>query len=504
MSRPNVLFVMTDQQRFDTIAALGNTHVATPNLDRLVVRGVAFTRAYSPCPVCVPARYIIRTGRQSPRTGVFSNWVPEDIRGHVEDRCGPYLARTMSNLGYRTFGVGKFHTNPWNEDLGYDVKLPAEELYGDRERRAGDAYASFIDDEHPEFAHVEGLMGERSEMYYMPQTSPFPARLTSEDWVASRAIDQLGRDDGRPFFGMVSFKAPHPPLAPPVPYNRAYDPDRMPDPVLGDLATDHADEQIPWMNHGVWSENVDPTRARVLKARYYGEISYVDHCLGRILDAVEARDDADDTLICFYSDHGDHLGDHHGWQKESFFEESCRIPFLVSWPNHLAAGTRNDALVSLVDLFGLATGAAGALEQRDGIDILGLATGDAGGRDTLTGYYGEPGTPRFKMMVRQGPWKYIFLANGGREQLFHVEDDPQEIRQLAAERVDVTARLRDLARDIAAKDGLEDALDRDRPPELRLREYPYSERPRRRIIQFEGSLGIRGFPADPAEVLPSI
>src|SRR5699024_5385057 len=77
------------------------------------------------------------------------------------------------------------------------------------------------------------------------------------------------------------------------------------------------------------------SQARILKARYYGEISYIDHCIGRILDAVEARDDAANTLICFYADHGDHMGDHHGWQKESFFESSTRIPFLLSWPDRL-------------------------------------------------------------------------------------------------------------------------------------------------------------------------
>ncbi|MCK5861113.1 MAG: sulfatase-like hydrolase/transferase, partial [Candidatus Hydrogenedentes bacterium] len=122
--QPNILFVMTDQQRFDTIAALGNTDIYTPNYDRLVKRGLSFTRAYSTCPVCVPARYTIRTGRREPITGIYQNMRPNTVDGqseNMEDRCGTYLARTLRNRGYRTFGIGKFHASPWDEDLGYDV-----------------------------------------------------------------------------------------------------------------------------------------------------------------------------------------------------------------------------------------------------------------------------------------------------------------------------------------------------------------------------------------------
>ncbi len=101
---PNILFIMTDQQRADTIAALGNPHIYTPNYDRLVARGIAFTNAYSPCPVCVPARLTIRTGCDAPTTGVYSNAGPKLVEGQPEkneDRCGPYLARTMTQRGYQ-------------------------------------------------------------------------------------------------------------------------------------------------------------------------------------------------------------------------------------------------------------------------------------------------------------------------------------------------------------------------------------------------------------------
>lgn len=496
---------MTDQQRFDTIAALGNGHIHTPNFDRLVARGMAYTNAYSPTPVCVAARYSVRTGRMALTTRVFSNGREAPAEGQPEDmvaRCGPYLGSRMRELGYRTFGIGKFHSHPWDEDLGYDVHLHSEELYGSAERRATDSYAAHISREHPAFDFVEGLHGERTEMYYMPQTSPLPAELTVEAWAADRAVEQIAQadkqQDERPFFGFLSFIGPHPPLAPPVPYNRLYDPDRMPDPVCGDRAVDHADEQIPHMNYGVWAEDVSAAAARAVRARYFGELTYIDACIGRVLDAVEARDDADNTVICFFADHGDHLGDHAAWQKESFFEASCHVPFLLSWPGGgITAGGRSSDLVSLVDLFGIATSCAGATELRDGVDVIGCLRQSSTTREHLFGLYGAPGTPRFKIMVREGRWKYIYLANGGRELLFDVQADPQELRQLSASQSAVTERLRAVASAYLSGPEGNAALD----DQGQLRAFDFDARPLRRIYQFDRSRGVDGFASDIAEEL---
>ena len=497
--RPNVLFLMADQQRFDTIAALGNPHIYTPNLDRLVRRGVTFTNAYSQCPVCVPARYTIRTGCEPPTTRTFLNGLSKPVARQaatMTGRCGPYLAETMKTLGYRTFGIGKFHTTPWNERIGYEVHLHSEELYATPEQRRSDAYAAWIAAKHPEYDFIEGLMGERTEMYYMPQMSPMPAECGVERWAAERAIEQIRAADNRPYFGFVSFVGPHPPLAPPIPFNRIYDPDRMPNPVRGELATDHMDEQIPWMNYAIWAEDINDSHARALKARYYGEISYIDDCIGRILDALQARGDGDNTLICFFADHGDHLGDHHAWQKESFFEASCHIPFLVSWPTRLPAGRQRGELVSLTDLFGLATGAAGKAEIRQGIDVLGMMEGASPPREYLFGYYGEPGTPLFKIMVRHREWKYIFMANGGRQQLFNVTDDAAELKNLAVSRAQAASGLRAKALAACDKPELRAALDGSG-----LRSFPFQERPHSRIYQFDRSRGVTGFPKKPEDAL---
>ena len=114
----------------------------------------------------------------------------------------------MSDREYRTFGVGKFHTYPWSEDLGYDTYSFSEKLYGDRAKRQCDAYALFIAEEHPAHNCVEGLKGERTEMYYMPQMSPMPAEVTVEVWAADRAVEQVQRTDAEPYFGFVFLSAP--------------------------------------------------------------------------------------------------------------------------------------------------------------------------------------------------------------------------------------------------------------------------------------------------------
>ncbi len=499
VSRPDILFIMTDQQRFDTIAALGNSHIYTPNLDRLVRRGIAFTNAYATCPVCVAARYTIRTGCEPATTRVFSNAKADPVAGQpleMEARCGPYLGRVMSHLGYRTFGIGKFHTHPWNENLGYETLWRSEETYHPSKRQ-GDDYALWLALNHPEFDFLEQPMGERSEMYYLPQRSPLPAELGAEWWAADRAVEEIAKsDDSRPFFGFVSFVGPHPPLAPPIPFNRMYNPDLMPELVLGSVEEDHLDEEIPYMRYAIWADAINPALAKIVKARYYGEISYLDHCLGQILDAIEARPNSENILICFFSDHGDLLGDHHGWQKQNFFEAACRFPLLLSWPATLPAGTVRSELISLADLFGIATQAAGGCEPREGIDVLKMVRGECAQRQYLVGMIEIPGSHDFKVMVVTDEWKYIFMANGGREQLFNRRRDPNELSNCISSATGIRDNLYALAVKACRVPGAVDALNGDK-----LRAFPFRKRPPTRIYQFDRSHGVVGFPDKPEDAL---
>ena len=498
-TRPDILFIMTDQQRFDTIAALGNSHIYTPNLDRLVRRGLSFSNAYATCPICIPARYTIRTGCEPLTTRSFNNATPKAAAGQaagMEARCGPYLARTMSRLGYRTFGVGKFHTYPWNEDLGYETLWRSEETYHPPARE-GDDYGSWLTRQHPAFDFLEQPLGERTEMYYLPQRSPLPAELGVEWWTADRAVEEIAKsDDSRPFFGFVSFFGPHPPLAPPIPFNRMYNPDQMPELVLGRAEEDHLDEEIPFMRYAIWADAINPQLARIVKARYYGEISYLDHCLGRLLDAVEKRPKSENVLICFFSDHGDLMGDHHGWQKQNFFEAACRVPFLLSWPAVLTAGKVQNELISLADLFGIATEAAGECEMREGTNVLQMLRGKSAARNYLIGMVEPPGSHDFKLMVVTDEWKYIFMANGGREQLFNRVRDPNELSNCVKSASKIRNELHALGVQACRVSGAAEALDGDK-----LRAFPFRPRPRTRIYQFDRSRGVLGFPDRPEDAL---
>src|SRR5207237_10112690 len=127
---------------------------------------------------------------------------------------------------------------------------------------------------------------------------------------------------------------------------------------------------IPIMRHAIWADAIKPALTKIVKARYYGEITYLDYCLGRILDAIGARPNSENVLICFFSDHGDLLGDHHGWQKQNFFKSACLVPLLLSCPATLPAGTIRNELISLADLFGIAPQAADTCDVRTGLDIL--------------------------------------------------------------------------------------------------------------------------------------
>jgi choline-sulfatase len=222
----------------------------------------------------------------------------------------------------------------------------------------------------------------------------------------------------------------------------------------------------------------------------------LDYCLGRILDAVETRPNSENVLICFFSDHGDLLGDHHGWQKQNFFEAACRVPLLLSWPAGVPAGSERTEFISLADLFSIATGAAGECEVREGIDVLKMLRGECASRQHLVGMVEVPGSQDFKIMVLTDAWKYIFMANGGREQLFNRKKDPNELSNCVSSSSAIRGDLHALAVKACRVPGATDALDGDK-----LKAFPFRQRQPTRIYQFDRSRGVFGFPDKPQDAL---
>lgn len=430
--RPNILLLFTDQQRGDTVHALGNPVIRTPNLDRLCARGVAFSNAFSPSPVCISARCSMIYGQYPLHTGCYENTpMPTDGR---ESFMG-----ALTRAGYRTHGIGKCHFSPDSQAMrGFQTRETQEEMVGKPER---DDYLSWLHENG--FAHVCDPHGIRGEMYYVPQPSQIPAALHPTNWIGDRSV-QFVREQAKsdqPWFLFSSYVHPHPPFAPPNPWHKLYRAPLMP---LPNVPAD-ADSLLTYINrhqnrYKYRDQGTDQNLLRCLKAYYYAAISFVDFQIGKILAALAETGQLDNTLIIHSADHGEHLGDYHCFGKRSFHDSCARIPLLVSQPGRFAPGTVCDAPASLVDLAPTILAAAGTgIESHspDGADLAGLANGETN-RDTVFGQHSifsnrPPGerAAGSAYMAATSRWKYFYSAPDNREFLFDREMDPRETRNQA-------------------------------------------------------------------------
>ena len=421
--RPNVLWFFTDQQRFDTIAALGNPVIRTPNLDRLVRDGVAFTSAYTPSPVCISARCSMIYGQYPLHTGCYENQpMPTDDR--------PSVMAALTEAGYRTHGIGKCHFSPDSQALrGFQTRERQEEIVGSPER---DDYLPWLHEKG--FAHVCDPNAIRGEMYYVPQPAQMPAEYHPSQWIGNRAIDfvegQAGGD--QPWLCYASFIHPHPPFAPPNPWHKLYRAALMP---LPNVPQDY-EALWTWINRSqnrykYRDQGIDLNLLRCMKAYYYAVISFVDFQVGRVLAALEKTGQLDNTLILFASDHGEHLGDRQCFGKRSFHDSAARVPMLARLPGRFEGGQTCNELVSLVDIAPTILGATGAempAGQLDGMDLADVATGHPGREMVFGQHYSAE---RATYMAVSGRWKYFYSAPDNREFLFDRVGDPLETRNRA-------------------------------------------------------------------------
>jgi len=453
--RPNILLLMTDQQRFDTIAALGNPLIQTPTLDRLVREGTSFTSAYCPSPVCMASRCSLLLGQYPHQTGcVMNNPMPQNR---------PSLMNLLADAGYQTHGVGKMHFGPDSRALwGFESRDYSEEGGGN------DDFRAFLDANG--YEHVVAPHGERSEYYYIPQPSQLPERLHHTRWVADRALAFLERrDTRRPFFLWASFIKPHPPFESPVPWNRLYRTVEMPlphvPPNVDDLLTywNRVQNRYKYRDQGT-----DLNLLRTTRAAYYAAISFIDFNVGRVLAALEARGILDETLVLFTSDHGEFLGDYGCYGKRSFLDVAARVPLLVRYPARFPVGARCDDPVSLVDVLPTCLAAAGIEKspQRVGVDLSEFAAKRVN-REGVVGQFGREGGALY--MFVSHAFKYIYSAPDRKEWLFRRESGRLEERNLAGNPAfsDVLSHHRSRLIERFRTDGYDLPLDGDR-----WREFP--------------------------------
>jgi arylsulfatase A-like enzyme len=466
----NVLFVMCDQLRADYLGCYGHPTLRTPHIDALAGRGVRFTRAYCPAPICGPSRMSFYTGRSMTSHGASWNNVPLSV---AEWTLGDYLRP----LGLRVALVGKTHvkadaeglarlgvdaTRPpglWVAEGGFEPYARDDGLHPAQSRDPHAAYNAYLarrgypgDNPWHDWANAaEGPGGELLSGWRM-RHARLPARVREEDsetaWTTDQAIAFIEEQGERPWLLHVSYIKPHWPYLAPAPYHALYGPNEMLP------ANRHPRERAAahpvyaaYMAHEdsrVFAE--DEVRRTVIPA-YMGLVAQLDAHLGRLMAHLEARGRLADTLIVFTSDHGDYLGDHWLAEKELFHEESVRIPLIVVDPTEGARrGAADDRLVEGIDLaptFLEALGAAPQPHRLEGRSLMPALRGEpAAWRDCAVSEL-DYAWRRARLalglgvhearawMVRTPRWKYVHFERF-RPQLFDLEADPRELDDLGA------------------------------------------------------------------------
>lgn len=436
--RPNIILIITDQQRFDTIAALGFPYMDTPNLDRLVNEGVSFTNCHITAPSCAPSRASLFTGYYPHTTGIFKN-ADRWTRSWVED---------LAAAGYYCVNVGKMHTYPYHTPLGFHERYVVENKDRYLEER-------WYFDEWDKGLRARGLVKQQRELYrqrpdYRERLGAFewelPEDTHSDFFVGDMATWWLRTKPKveQPLFLEIGFPGPHPPYDPVPRYAEPYMEKALPiQPVLPeDLAgqppvlqamRQHNSE----VDHDSIVHLLDPTpeQRHRQRAYYLANVTMIDQKVGEILQALDEKGYLDDAVVIFTSDHGDALGDHGHSQKWTMYDIITRMPTIVWSPGRFPGGRRVDELCSWMDLGPTILELAG-VEPPASFEAESLLPALEGrpwsGRDYVFAEHSRDGILPTDMMtmVRDRHWKLVHFLGEPFGQLFDLERDPDEVHNL--------------------------------------------------------------------------
>ena len=457
--RPNVLFIIADQLTPFVVGAYGNPAVKTPNLDRLAASGVRFDAAYTPSPLCAPARAAMMTGRHASRIGAFDNssLLPADQ---------PTFAHYLTNAGYECVASGKMHFIGPDQLHGFNRRLTTNIYPADfswtRSRAWEDKPVSFPDRLGPAYVagnrNNEHGMGARRWNWHLEyderthaQALEFLRRHRLDDWYRGTPASQANGGAGRrPFFLTVSYHHPHQPFQVPKRYWDMYEDVEIPLPETPEGMERFWSKLDSWLHysHGLNARNVtDPENLKLMHRCYYGLVTYIDTLVGELMGELEDQGLAESTLVVFTSDHGEMLGARGMIQKRCFYERSARVPLIFRFPDGRGAGPVVRKPVSLIDLLptfaALAKYPASALYAHDGISLLPVIGGKTIQDRTVFSEQHADGVYAPCFMARRGQYKYIYI-HGHAPQLFDLESDPEEWTNIAgrAEVANVEAKLR--------------------------------------------------------------
>jgi arylsulfatase A-like enzyme len=456
---PNVLLIMTDQQAWNAVGYAGNKIIQTPNLDRLASEGVNFSHAITPCPVCVPARTSILTGRLTETT---------TIRGNNDAKTGdcyyPTFDEILAKRGYVTEVYGKFHS-PEHMARVY-MNPPVEGMTGpDPIVRWEPIYVKYIREKFPKRPLKPGELYETTfyggtvpykldptDRYYkylktgeIPENElkqklsqadihgvlDLPAEYTITAVQGKQTIEALERLKSEQFILTCSFHCPHVPITPSEPYASMYKAMDMETPVS---ITDQR-KNSPYNPGQIISPYSEKDKVQYMTANYYAFVTEIDDWVGKILARLDELKLRENTLVIFVSDHGEMLGAHGMRGKFNFYEESVRVPFLIRYPGKIKAGQTISTPVSVLNIFPTILDYAGLTSiPTDGYSLKGIMEGtDSPKYDFAVSEWQWKNENVPSIMIRTDRWKLMTThRKDGKnvEALFDLKNDPYEMNNL--------------------------------------------------------------------------
>lgn len=437
MDRPNIVFIITDQQRYDTIAELGFPHVDTPNLDRLVREGISFDQCHVTAASCAAARASLFKGYFPHTTGILKN----------ADRWRRSWIERLNEAGYYCTNIGKMHTWPYLTELGFHERFVVENKDRYLEGR-------YFFDEWDKALRFRGLVKQQRELYR--KRDDYRTALGAFDWLlpedthpdvfvgdmACWWIDSTPKRD--PLFLQIGFPGPHPPYDPIPRYAEPYLAKELPllpvsdeeleslPPALKELRQHNSE-----IDHDSVLMDLHPSEEQRHRQRayYLANVTMIDEKVGEILEALQRNGYLDNTIVIFTSDHGDCLTDHGQSQKWTMYEQITRVPMIVWAPNRFGAARRIEGLVQQMDLgptimewAGIdvpqdleAVSLAGALDESQSFDGRDYVYCEQVQDAVLTGC-------RFMTMVRNKTHKLVHFLDESDGQLFDLKTDPDELQ----------------------------------------------------------------------------
>jgi arylsulfatase len=440
--QPNIILIVTDQERYDTIGALGFDWMQTPNLDRLMNEGVSFDRCYCTAPSCAPSRASFFCADWPHRIGVLRN-------GHHWQK--PSWIETFQDAGYHTINLGKMHTQPVDDHCGFDQRFIVE----NKDRPTWAAVGGYFYDEWQRYLFQNGVKFPERNWYKAEHPDwaegcgaypwPLEEKYHPDQYVGDLA-DWFIRQwpSGGPMFMEIGFPGPHPPYDPPQRYLDMYEGVDIPIPEVDRAELDgqplpHASYRREMMtnNHDSvkWHDQPTAEQLRRLRKHYAANMTLIDEQVGRIVQALEDTGMLDNTVIVFTSDHGDNLGDHGHIQKWTFYEEILRVPAIAWAPGRLPAGQRYDGMIEQFDLAAMMLEFAGLdlPDDSPAQSAAGLVDGTWKGRDAVFAEHG-PDALMYEIdymhMVRTDRWKLVRYKERDYGELYDLASDAGETRNL--------------------------------------------------------------------------